>query len=47
MQTCENTVGEELDGEEAFSCVVNTNKKITLSLSMGPAEWEGHRTTPH
>lgn len=46
-QTCGNMVGEELDEEEAFSCVVNTSKKITLSLSMGPAVWEGHCTTPH
>lgn len=46
VQTCENMVGEESEGEEAFSCVVNTNKKITLSLSTGPAEWEGHCTTP-
>lgn len=40
-------MGEELDGEEAFSYVLNTNKKITLSLSMHPAEWEGHCITPH
>lgn len=45
MQTCENTVGEELDGEEAFSCVVNINKKIRIS--MGPTEWERHCTHPH
>lgn len=46
MQTCKNVVGEDLDGEEAFICVVNTNKKITLSLSMGPAGREGRCTTP-
>lgn len=46
MQTCENMVGEDLDGEEAFISVVNTNKKITLSLSMGPAGQEGCCTTP-
>lgn len=46
MQTCENMMGEDLDGEEAFICVVNTNKKITLSLSMGPTGWEGCCTTP-